>query len=309
MNLNQLQYLLALDEHRHFGRAAEACKVAQPSLSTMIQKLEEELGTKVFDRKKQPIAPTETGLRILEQARIILQQAEQLKEIVLDAENSLGGTVKVAILPTIAPYLLPRLIPILKEELPSLHIDFIELTTDGCLQALNKGEVELALIASYPNKEGLMSSVLYYEEFFGFVARNHTLYNEECIRSSLVDSEQLWLLDEGHCFRDQLLRFCQLKKSNPTKYTYKNGSLQTFMNMVKMGNGMTFIPELAKDTLSKSSLELVRPFAIPRPVREVQLVIKEDYLRSKLVENLETLIKSCVPETMLSLGDEQRVSN
>ncbi len=308
MNLHQLKYIIALDEHRHFGRAAEACDIAQPSLSTMIQKLEDELGTKIFDRSRQPIVPTPTGARILKQANIILRQAELLKDIVIDEEESLGGDIKLGILPTIAPYLIPRIIPSLNERLPNLKINFIEITTAECLEALSNGEIDMAIIASPPDVEGLGSQILFYEEFFGYVARNHRLFAETNIRSSLVDTEQLWLLDEGHCFRDQLLRFCELKRATPHSYNYEKGSLETFMHLVEQGNGLTFIPELAVDFLGEQNKELVRPFTIPRPTRAIHLALRDDCIRQNLYQELCKLIRSSVPEQMLKLDIEQKLS-
>ncbi len=308
MNLHQLEYIIALDEHRHFGRAAEACDVAQPSLSTMIQKLEDELGTKIFDRSKQPIRPTPTGARILKQAAVILRQAELLKDIVIDEVECLGGELKLGILPTIAPYLIPRLIPLLNERLPKLNIHFIELTTSRCLEGLEDGEIDMAIIASPPDKEGLESKILFYEEFFAYVSRSHKLFEESNIRSSQVDSEHLWLLDEGHCFRDQLLRFCELKRATPHRYNYERGSLETFMHLVEQGNGLTFIPELAVDLLEEGKRTLVRPFTIPRPTRAIHLARRSDCIRQKLYDELSQLVSSSVPEPMHKLNAEQKLS-
>ncbi len=308
MNLHQLEYIIALNEHRHFGRAAEACNIAQPSLSAMIQKLEDELGTKIFDRSKQPIVPTATGLRILEQAVVVLRQAELLKEIVVDEEQSLGGTIRLGILPTIAPYLIPRIIPSLSKLLPNLKVNFIELTTSSCLEALENGELDMALIASNPDRTTLKSSILFYEEFFAYVSRNHKLFEEKYIRSSQVDSEHLWLLDEGHCFRDQLLRFCELKRATPHLYQYERGSLETFMHLVEQGNGLTFIPELSIEMMGEKKKELVRPFAIPRPTRAIHLAVRSDYIRQTLYKELSKLIKSAIPKQMLSLDMEQKLS-
>ncbi len=308
MNLQQLEYIIALNEHRHFGRAAEACDVAQPSLSTMIQKLEDELGTKIFDRSKQPITPTDTGVRILKQAAVILRHTELLRDIVIDEEQSLGGEIKLGILPTIAPYLIPRIIPLLNKHLPNLKINFIELTTSRCLESLEMAEIDMALIASSPERSTLTSNILFYEEFFAYVARNHKLFKEEHIRSSQVDTEHLWLLDEGHCFRDQLLRFCELRRATPHLYHYERGSLETFMHLVEQGNGLTFIPELAIDLLADKNRELVRPFTIPRPTRAIHLVLRKDCIRHKLYEELCKLITSSVPERMHSLDLEQKLS-
>ena len=176
MNLQQLEYIQALDKHRHFGKAADACKVTQPTLSTMIQKLEDELGVKIFDRSHQPIVPTPVGRRILDQAGVILMQAAQMHQVIREEAEAVTGTLRLAVLPTIAPYLLPRIMPLLEQEVPELKITFIEMKTSECIEALTLGEVDMALIASRPGVEQLTEHILYYEEFMGYVPRSSELF-------------------------------------------------------------------------------------------------------------------------------------
>lgn len=306
MNLQQLEYIIALNEHRHFGRAAEHCNVSQPTLSTMIQRLEEELGVKIFERTRTSVAPTPVGVRLVAQAGVILRQTAILHEIVSDESDNISGSISIGVLPTIAPYLLPRLSPVLRQRLPNLQISFAEMKTHECIDALNNGHIEMAIIAS-DGFDGIRTQPLYYEEFFGYVSPQLPLYQSPTIRSSEVDPLSLWLLDEGHCFRDQLMRFCQLRRDSQPLHSYRRGSLETFMRMVERGEGMTFIPELCLEMLSQEHRALVRPFSIPRPSRCITLCCRDDYARAALFSELKQAVLSSVPEPMHRLRTGQHL--
>lgn len=307
MNLQQLEYILAVDEFRHFAKAAEHCNVTQPTLSAMIQKLEDELNAKLFDRAVQPVEPTLTGRKVIEQAKIALRQTNLIKDIVKEEARSLSGVFRLGVLPTIAPYLLPRFFPDMMEEYPSLDIRVAEMKTQECLKALQAGELEAVLIAGVAEGEHFHSIPLYYESFLGYVSKHNALFKKEMIRSSEVSGEQLWLLDEGHCFRDQLMRFCQLESAQSCQLAYRLGSMETFMRMVESGKGITFIPELAVLQLHEEQKRLVRPFAMPRPTRRIYLVTRTDFIRHALLNMLIEKIKSCVPKEMLTLQNGQKV--
>lgn len=308
MNLQQLEYISALNKYRHFGRAADSCQVSQPTLSTMIQKLEEELGVKLFERSRAAVIPTSIGVRIIEQAEQIIHQAMKLEEIAQNESASVAGSVNISVIPTIAPYLIPLITPIIAEKLPDLRINIYEHVTSASLTALREHSIDIAIVAENEETRKMKLTPLYYEEFYVYVSRSEALFTEKNIKSSQIQPERLWLLDEGHCFRDQLLRFCQLKQQNGSKHNYHNGSLQTFMHMVERGNGITFIPELALDYIkAETSQELLRPFAIPRPCRQVVLCTMEDYARTTLVEALAEIIRSAVPEAMLRLKATQQL--
>lgn len=307
MNLQQLEYILAVDNFRHFAKAAEYCNVTQPTLSAMIQKLEDELDAKLFDRNVQPVQPTEVGKKVIEQAKIALHQTSLIKEIVKEEEHSLNGTFRIAVLPTIAPYLLPRFFPQLMEKYPELDIRVIEMKTRNCIAALLAGGIEAAIIASPADDKSLNSTPLYYEQFFGYVSRKEGIFKNDLIRSADVNGERLWLLDEGHCFRDQLMRFCQLESVKNCQLTYKLGSMETFMRMVESGKGVTFIPELAVLQLSDEQKELVRPFAIPKPVRQIYIITRRDFVRHAVLSMLVDSIKKSVPKEMLTLQGGQKL--
>ena len=295
MTLQQLEYILAVNQFRHFAKAAEYCRVTQPTLSAMIQKLEEELDTRIFDRSQQPVCPTPVGILIIEQAQKILVQANRIKNIIEEEKHSLTGTFKLGILPTVAPYLLPRFFPQLMKKYPDLDIRVIEMKTNDIKKALQTGEIDAGIVASLAGMEELQQTPLFYEQFFVYVSRKDILFNSEVIRTSDLNGEQLWLLDEGHCFRDQLVRFCQMKSARASQLAYHLGSMETFMRMVESGKGVTFIPELAVLQLGDIQKELVRPFAIPCPTRQIVMLTNKNFIRHTLLEALTKEIKSSIP--------------
>ena len=308
MTLQQLEYILAVNQFRHFfAKAAEYCRVTQPTLSAMIQKLEEELDTRIFDRSQQPVCPTPVGIHIIEQAQNILVQANRIKNIIEEEKHSLTGTFKLGILPTVAPYLLPRFFPQLMKKYPNLDIRVVEMKTNDIKKALQTGEIDAGIVASLAGMEELQQTPLFYEQFFAYVSREDALFNNEVIRTSDLNGEQLWLLDEGHCFRDQLVRFCQMKSARASQLAYHLGSMETFMRMVESGKGVTFIPELAVLQLGDAQKELVRSFAIPCPTRQVVLLTNKNFIRHTLLEVLVKEIKLSVPKEMLSLKATQAV--
>ena len=307
MNIQQLEYILAVEQFRHFAKAAEHCHVTQPTLSMMIQKLEDELGVKLFDRTTQPVKPTSAGSKVIEQARIVLYQTSLIKDIVKEEEQSLSGTFRLAVLPTIAPYLLPRFFAQLTERYPDLDIRILEMKTAPSLAALQRGEIDAAIIASQPKEPQLQAQTLFYEQFFGYVAKGDPLFKKSLIRTADISDEHLWLLDEGHCFRDQLLRFCQMEKVKVRQAAYRLGSMETFMRMVESGNGVTFIPQLATYQLSHEQQELVRPFAIPKPTREIMWVTRTDFVRHTIAQILIDNIRQAVPKEMHTLQVGQKI--
>ena len=307
MTIQQLEYILAVDQCRHFAKAAEFCRVTQPTLSMMIQKLEDELGIKLFDRSVQPVKPTAAGVKVIAQARSVLHPAALIKDIVKEEEQSLKGAFRLAVLPTIAPYLLPRFLQHLAEQHKELDIRIQEMQTAPTLAALQNGEIDAAIIANEPLESNLEGTLLFYEEFFCYVSKKEAVYRKNLIRTADISDERLWLLDEGHCFRDQLMRFCQREQVKLHQAAYHLGSLETFMHMVESGYGMTFIPELATLQLCPEQKDLVRTFAIPRPTREIYFVTRKDFVRFALSKLLIEHIRESVPKEMLHLKAGQKL--
>jgi LysR family hydrogen peroxide-inducible transcriptional activator len=302
MTLQQLEYILAVERYRHFGRAAEACNVTQPTLSAMIGKLEEELNAKLFDRNRQPICPTPVGEQVLRQAKEVLAQADSIKDIVEEEKHSLNGTFRVGILPTIAPYLLPRFFPQLMKKYPTLDIRVREMKTHEIKEALLQGDIDAGILAQIEGLEEYEQTHLFYEKYEGYVSREDALFAKETLRTSdVASSRDLWLLDEGHCFRDQMVRFCQMKSSQTSQLAYNLGSMETFMRMVESGKGITFIPELAVMQLNGEQKELVRPFAIPVPTRQLILITNRNFIRQTLLDVIVKEIQASVPKEMLKM--------
>ena len=307
MTLQQMEYVLAVDRFRHFAKAAEHCRVTQPTLSAMIQKLEEELGTKIFDRGQQPVCPTSAGVLVISQARNVLFQAGRIRDIIEEEKHSMSGTFKLGVLPTIAPYLLPRFFPQLMKKYPQLDIRVVEMKTDVIKSALRTGEIDAGIVAGLSDMDEFDRVPLFYEPFHVYVSRESELFGREVIRTSDLSGAQLWLLDEGHCFRDQLMRFCQLESAQSCQIAYRLGSMETFMRMVESGKGITFIPELAVLQLNDEQKRLVRPFAMPRPTRRIYIVTRTDFIRHTLLNMLIEKIKACIPKEMLTLQNGQKV--
>ena len=305
MTLQQFEYIVALEKFRHFTKAAEYCNVTQPTLSAMIQKLEEELDVKIFDRSQQPIAPTAAGLLVIKQAKEALVQAEQIRNIVQEQKQDVAGKFTLGILPTIAPYLLPRFISLLMKKYPKLELRIAELKTHEIKRALLNGEIDAGVLADIEDLEEYNISHLFYEQYLAYVSKTCPLYEKQLVKSSDLQNHQLWLLDEGHCFRDQMVKYCQIKSAQESQMTYSLGSIETFMRMVESGCGVTFIPWMAVQQLSESQKELVRPFAIPIPSRRLVMATNKNFIRHTILQAIVDEIQASVPKAMHSLATSQ----
>lgn len=308
MTLQQMEYIVAVARTHHFANAARECGVTQPTLSAMIRKLEDELGVTLFERSSQQVQLTPIGRLVVAQAKEMLGVEQRIKEIIAEEQNELGGTFRLAILPTIAPYLLPRFMPALSRKYPELDIRVVEMKTSQLSKALENGDVDAAVAVTVKELSELQHRVLYYEQFVAYVSREDPLFMRKSITVADLSKEFLWLLDEGHCFRDQLVKFCKLKSAARSKTTYRLGSIETFMRMVEGGQGVTFIPELALEQLNEWQKELVRPFGLPIPVREVVMLTARNFIRRSVLDILIASIIDCVPQRMLKLNNtEQRI--
>ena len=306
MTLQQLEYITAVDRLRHFGRAAEFCGVTQPTLSAMVQKIETELGVKIFDRNVQPVATTPVGSKIVEQAWRVIGDAAKINDIIDEERQSTDRTFRIGILPTIAPYLLPRFFPQLLAEHPGLDLRIVEMKTAEIKSELSKGTLDAAILVRTDGMDDFAATTLFYEQFLAYVAKGDTLYDSKCIRAADLTDEFLWLLGEGHCFRDQMMKFCELQGAVNSTTTYSLGSIETFMRMVESGKGITFIPELALEQLSQAQRALVRPFAIPIPVREVIMLTTQPVVHRSMLQLLIDSVRRSVPRAMLRMNNTQQ---
>ncbi len=315
MTLQQLEYIVALNSHRHFANAAEACGVTQPTLSAQIHKLEDELQVKIFNRSSHPLTPTAIGEKIIGEAKHTLAHAKHIKELVSENTQSITGIFRLGILPTIAPYLLPRFLPQFMANYPELELKIYELKTEEIKTQLTNEELDAGILACLGESDEFIRTSLYFEQYMLYVANENKLSDQKFIRPSELTNQHIWLLDEGHCFRDQILKFCCLtpsksiaQKNISCNTTYSLGSIETFMRLVESGQGITFLPELALSQLSEHQRLLVRPFSIPIPTREVVLMTTNTFVRESIKELITKTIRECVPQTMLRLNNsEQRI--
>lgn len=305
MTLQQLEYISAVESLGSFTKAAEQCLVTQPTLSAMIQKLEDELEVRIFERSKSPIVPTATGRLIIEQARVVLVQSQKIKDLVAEEKQSISGQFIVGVLPTIAPYLLPRFLPQLMNKYPQLDIRVRDMKTSEIKTALLTGEIDAGILADLDGLSEYACHSLFYEQFYAYVAENNPLHEKNTVKTSDLFNQELWLLDEGHCFRDQIVKFCQLKNAQSSKLAYNLGSMETFMRMVESGKGVTFIPELAVMQMGDCHKKLVKPFAIPTPTRHLIIATNRNYVRNTILNMVIDEIKASVPKEMHKLKSSQ----
>jgi LysR family hydrogen peroxide-inducible transcriptional activator len=298
MTFIQLEYIVAVDTWRHFASAASHCFVTQPTLSMQIGKLEKELGVTIFDRSKQPVIPTEAGREIIRQARKILAEQQLMGEIVQTRKGVLTGELRIGIIPTLAPYLLPLFIPGFTTKYPQIKVVVNELTTETLTTRLRESRIDVGILVTPLQENGIREQVLFYEELLVYVSRKNAAYKKTYVLPQDIDPSKLWLLEEGHCFRSQIARLCELRKASSTgsHFDYEAGSLETLRRMVELNDGITILPELATLGLSSRQQQLIRHFKRPAPMREVSLVVHRDFVKQRLVAALKAEIIGSVPD-------------
>jgi LysR family hydrogen peroxide-inducible transcriptional activator len=302
MVLQQLEYIVAVDTHRHFLRAAESCYVTQATLSMMIKKLEEELDTIIFDRSKQPVVPTDVGEKIIAQARRVLGETAKMKELVSQERGQLSGEFRLGIIPTIAPYLLPLIVKEFTTAYPKINLYINEFTTDTIIEKLKTGQIDAGILATPLTEKTIKEQPLYYEKFFLYVNPEEKGYDKQFVLPKNIDVDRLWLLEEGHCMRSQIQNLCELKKQSAVhdKLHYEAGSIETLMNLVDKDYGITIIPELKTLTMSEAQKQQLRYFKPPTPVREISIVTHYQYVKERMVRALHQTITGIMPPEMLS---------
>ncbi len=298
-SLTQLEYVLAVHKLGHFAKAAEHCFVTQPTLSMQIQKLEASLGTTIFDRSKKPILLTEQGHKLVLQMRTIVQEANKL-EAINDAGKSgiLAGNLTVGVISTLAPYLMPRVLPILRKMYPELHLSIHEMQTHKIIEGLNEDTIDVGLLAIPLRMPQIHERHLFWEPFSLLCRNDHPLSKLKAIRYSSLKSDDIWLLEEGHCLRNQVLDICShMKRKNSSHlYRFESGSLETLKRIVESIGGYTLIPDLAKDNLG-THVKVI-PFDRPIPARQIGLVSRRDQYKANLLEALESALLKCVPDSL-----------
>lgn len=307
MNLQQIEYIVAVDTHRHFVTAAEKCFVTQATLSMMIKKMEDELSVKIFDRSKQPVIPTEIGKKIITQARIILQESKRLEEIVSEEKEEFTGELKIGIIPTLAPYLIPLFINTFLKKYPQVRLKIHELTTSEIVKQLEQQALDLGLLALPLHNASLKEEVLFYEDFVVYTSANEKALRKKYLLASDIDVNRLWLLEEGHCLRSQVVNLCELKNREKQLHQldFETGSIETLKRLVEMNQGITILPRLAINNMSKEQLAGIHYFKEPAPVREIGIVTYRYFLKKNLISVFKNEILNVIPANMKALGKKE----
>ncbi len=301
--LTQLGYVIELDKARHFGRAADACHVTQPTLSMQIQKLEDLLGVILFDRSKKPIEPTAIGVRVIEQARIVFAEVKRIEASISDIKGQISGPFSLGIIPTLAPFLIPRFVDHFATSFPEVQLTIEELQTEAIVDRLRQERLDAGVLVTPLNSPSIHEIQLFYEPFVCYLSENHVLNSRNSVKESELQKNDVWLLSQGHCFRDQAMSLCHSQLSNDTaQLKFESGNLETLIRLVDRGLGMTLLPLSATLDLPPLSLKKLKHFAEPVPTREVSLVHARTQLKSRILQALITSIRQSLPQ---SLADYQ----
>jgi LysR family transcriptional regulator, hydrogen peroxide-inducible genes activator len=291
MNLQQLEYIVALDIHRNHVKAADHCHVTQPTLSMMVKKLEDELGVKIFD-KGQPLKPTKSGEIIIGRARQILQEIKNLKEFIRNEKDSLEGEFRLGVIPTLAPYLLPRFLNEFLQKHPGMSFTVMELQTEEIIRLLKTNRLDVAILVSPLDDKEIREIPIFYEPILLYTSENLKYYQQDKVSLKSLNYDNLLMLEEGHCFRGQVENLCSAKsKKTHHQLNYQSGSFETLKAMVDNNYGYTLIPELAVNNKNKH----VKHFTSPEPVREVSLAVHNGFVKELLLDKLREAILKSIP--------------
>jgi LysR family transcriptional regulator, hydrogen peroxide-inducible genes activator len=300
ITLTQLQYLTAVDTYRNFVKAAESCHVTQPTLSMQINKLEEALGVKLIDRSRLPVAPTQIGTEIIEQARIVLNEAHKVKQIIMDMKGEVKGVIKVGIIPTLAPYIAPLFATHLVKKYPEVNISIVEGIGSELVEMLKSEQIDCAMMSPPLDvQDDLHSSLLFYESFIAYTHPNSSYYLNKKLKIEDINPIDLWLLSENHCLRQQVVHFCRDITSNSNvRIEFESSSLDALIRMVDRNRGITILPELSARDFSDKRKEKVREFIGKIPSREVRLYTHRAYSKKLLTDALSKAVIEVLPESM-----------
>ncbi len=302
MTLTQLSYIVAVDRYRHFATAAEKSYVTQPTLSMQIHKLEDELDVTIFDRSKSPVIPTEIGEKIIAEAKKMLKQEKHIEDLASLRDDQLRGTFRIGIIPTVAPYLLPLFLRNFREKYPDVRLIFEEVVTDEILDLLDQDHLDIGVIATPAERGNIFEEDLYYEPFMGYVSKTHPLAEKEEISVDDLSGADLWLLNEGHCFRDQTVQLCKKFRKNQLddqQIEFESGNLETLKQLVEQNFGMTLLPYLAKNQIDAQCAQAhLRHFTDPVPRRKIRVVYGREYLKKNVIDAFKQEVMAAIPSEL-----------
>jgi len=297
MTLQQLRYIVAIDDYRHFGKAAEACGLTQSTLSLMVKKLEEELDVRIFDRDSHPVAPTGIGRKIIERARIVLYNAEQITEMTRSEKEILSGPLRIALISTVASVLVPGLFKYIGTQFPAISLQTEEMLTSTVKEKLRRAEADMGLLAGPVDDTDLLEIPLYHERFLAYVSPQNPAYAQESIRYETVFNQPVWII------RDGLRQLDPAELGHGEKLTYERffegGRVGTLIQVVNDNGGLTIIPETHSKLIMFSQQACIRPIDDPVPSRTISLVVRADYIHEAKMNAVVDAIKSIIPGSML----------
>ena len=309
MTLTQIEYIVAVERNGSFVTAAEKCFVTQPTLSMQIQKLEEELGIKIFDRNHHPIVATDMGKQILEQAKKVLYERNKIDELISAQKDELIGSLNIGIIPTVAPSVLPTTLKSFVKKHPMLDITVTEMSTTQILAKLKDGDLDFGILSTPLHEKSLKETVLYYEPYVVYAEKDHKLLSKKVLSGEDLDPNQIWSLGDEHCMRFQVINLCGKQKFygalNP--FNYNSGSIMSLVRMVDINGGFTIIPELSLSSFNEDMLAQVRMFKDPLPVREISLVTNKYFTKNKLAIAFADSLLSGIPDSMKAKNKKRRV--
>ncbi len=295
MTITQLQYVLAVAEHKNFTLAAEKCFVTQPTLSMQIQKVEEELNIQIFDRTKKPIQLTDIGQKIVNQAKNIVNEADRMKDIVEQQKGFIGGEFKLGIIPTVMPTLLPMFLNTFVKKYPKVKLIIEELNTDDIILRLKNGNLDAAIAATPLNEEKLKEIVIYYEPFVAYIPEKHRIADKKEIEVSDLNLDEILLLQDGHCFRDGILNLCKNQDVAPVNnFQIQSGSFETLIKLADEGLGLTLLPYLHTLDLKEQDKLKLKHFKDPKPAREISLIFPRTELKIQIIDALRQSISGVI---------------
>ena len=295
MSLQQLRYVIAIDEYRHFGKAAEACGLTQSTLSLMVKKLEEDLDVRLFDRDSHPVTPTDIGRKVIDQAKVVLYNVEQITEMTRSEKETLTGPLRIALISTLAPVLVPGLFKNIGENYPSISLQTEEMLTDTIKDKLRKAEVDMGIMAGPVEESGLLEIPLYHERFLAYVSPNNPAYAQESIRAEALLRQPLWIIRDGLRQLDP----SELKEGRFTFERYfEGGRVGILIQVVNNNGGITIVPETHTDFILYSQQSCLRPIVDPVPSRTISLVIRADYIHEAKLNAVVDAVKDIIPGTL-----------
>lgn len=299
MNFQQLEYVIAVHEQRQFSRAADACHITQATLSSMIKKLEEELGVVLFDRSRKPVVTTDEGLLFIEKAKQILAVQSEMYQLKPSISEELSGTLRLGIIPTVANSLLPLILPKVIKNHPHLNLEITEVTTEEIKDQLKSDKLDAGILATPVNDESLEENILFYEAMMVYGVNDK---EKKFLGSADIKNEKIWLLEEGNCFRNQSITLCNIqeKSNQPNNISFKGSSFDTLINLADQFGGYTLIPELYYNLMPTEKKEKTRHFQKPLPVREISMIFHRPYAKRRTIDVLSHLIQTEIAELLIT---------